>query len=374
MRLKLFFSVLFFACFQFYKIQAQITGGQYAFDFLRLSNSPHVSALGGISIADPDDDIALALQNPAMMRPGLHNELDLNYNDYYAGIGILNMHYGYYVPKINTSFFMGVQYINYGTFTTTDNIGNIFGDFHATDYAFTFGASKEYGAHWRYGADIKMAHSDLYTFKANALLTDVGINYFDTASLIDLGATAKNMGVMTKKYTVGQPSEPMPFDLQLGVSKKFKHMPLRLFMTIHHLYEWDIRYDNPTDDSAAASLNSNSDSIKLSTSTHFANNLFRHFIFGGEFIIGKHIVVTASYNYMVRQEMLLTTSPGLTGFAFGLGINLDKFKIHYGRSYYYTSGPYNELGITMALNKLIGLGKKGEGIHWDATYPDWGVE
>ena len=152
-------------------------------------------------------------------------------------------------------------------------------------------------------------------------------------------------------------------------------MPLRLFMTLHHLYEWDIRYDNPTDDSAAATLNSSSDSVKLSTSTHFSDKLFRHVIFGGELIIGKHIVLTASYNYLVRQEMVMTTDPGLTGFAFGLGINLEKFQIHYGRSYYYVSGPYNEIGITMALNKLVGWSSKtGEKIHWNDEYDNWGKD
>ena len=182
----------------------QVTGGQYAFEYLRMSNSPHVSALGGISIADPDNDISLALQNPAMMRPGLHNELQLNYNDYYAGIKIMNLQYGYYAPKIATAFCLGVQYINYGSFSETDYIGNTYGNFHAYDYALTLGASRTYLDHWRYGADLKLAQSSLYQVNATAVLADVGINYYDTASLIDIGATAKNMGVMVKKYTPGQ--------------------------------------------------------------------------------------------------------------------------------------------------------------------------
>lgn len=349
---------------------AQVTGGQFAFQSLTLPNSPHVSALGGISVANPDNDIALALQNPAMMRPGLHNMLDLNYNDYYASIGILNLQYGYYVPHIKTCFFLGIQYINYGTFTETDNVGNIYGSFHASDYAITFGASRSYGKHWRYGAAIKMAHSALYTYKANAIATDVGVNYYDTTKLLDIGAVAKNMGVMTKKYTSGQPSEPIPFDLQLGISKKFKHMPLRMFATIHHLYEWDIRYANPTDDSATNSLNGSSDTVR-SKGTYFSDKLFRHFIFGAELLLGKHLTITASYNYLVRKELALSSSPGPTGFAFGLGVNLSKFQVHYARSYYYVSGPYNEIGLTMALNKLMGFGEKGEKIHWTSEYPDW---
>jgi len=353
----------------FNKAEAQVTGGQFAFESLRLSNSAHVSALGGISVANPDDDIALALQNPAMMRPGLHNELELTYDAYYAGISIMNLQYGYHVPSINTSFFFGVQYLNYGNFTETDNVGNILGNVHADDYAVTFGASHSYLDHWRYGADVKMASSNLAQYSASAAMADVGINYYDTASNIDIGASARNMGVMIKKYTPGLPSEPIPFDLQLGISKKLKHVPLRLFVTLHHLYEWDIRYDNPADLTGTNSLGlTDTTSDKGS---HFGDILFRHFIFGAEFSLGKHILLTASYNDLQRKELALTTSPGLAGFAFGIGVNLKQFKIHYARTYYNITGPYNEISLSMALNKIFGLGQTGEKIKWNAQYPDW---
>lgn len=349
-------------------VHAQVTGGEYAFEYLRLANSPHVSALGGISIADPDDDISLALQNPAMMRPAMHNELQLNYDDYYAGIAVMNLQYGYYVPKLNTSFFFGLQYINYGTVDNTDVLGNVNGTFTPVDYAATFGASRKYLDNWTYGADLKWAHSDLFQYRATAAMADVGINYHDTSSHWDFGATAKNMGVMVKDYTSGV-SEPLPFDLQLGISKKFKHMPLRLFATLHHLYEWNIRYDNPADLTGTNALGQ-TDTIN-DNGSHFGDVLFRHFIFGGELSIGKHILLTVSYNDLERRELALTTDPGLTGFAFGIGLYLNKFQVHYARTYTDIAGAHNVLGLTMALNRLIGFGQGGDKIHWNGEYPDW---
>ena len=348
--------------------EAQITGGQYAFEYLRLSDAAHVSALGGITIANPDNDIAFALQNPAMMRPWLHNDLELTYNAYYAGISIMNLQYGYHVPKINTSFFFGVKYLNYGGIVVTDPLGNSFGTFHAIDYALTFGASRKYKDHWRYGADLKMANSTLYKYTSRALLTDVGINYYDTSSLWDFGATARNMGVMVKAYTAGN-FEPVPFDLQLGVSKKFKHLPLRLFATMHHLYEWDIRYNNPADLTGTNALGG-TDTIK-DKGSHFGDKLARHFIFGAELTFGNRVTLTGSYNDLQRRELAISTRPGVAGFAFGLGINLTKFQVHYARTYYSIAGAYNEISITMALSKIMGLGQTGEKIHWNAEYPDW---
>lgn len=350
-------------------MQAQVTGGQFAFEFLRMSNSPHVSALGGISVANPDNDISLAVQNPSLMRAGLHNQLQLNYNNLYAGISSSNLNYGYHAEKINTSFVMGLQYLNYGSFKQTTVSGTEEGTFRAIDYAWSLGASRSYGQHWRYGANIKYAHSALYTQRATAAMMDVGINYYDTASLWDIGAVAKNMGVMLDKFIPENPAEPIPFDLQLGISKKLRHVPLRLFTTIHHLYEWDIRYDNP-DDVSTNTLITTTDSNQK-TKKHFTDKLFRHFIFGAEITLGNRITITGSYNVLRRKELALQTIQGVTGFSFGVGLNLNKFMVHYGRSYYHVAGPYNEIGLTMRMNKLFGLGKTGEKIRWNQDYPDW---
>ncbi len=365
-RLVFTFCILHFA----FTATAQVVGGQYAFEYLRLPNAPHITALGGMNVADPDDDIAFALQNPALMRPGMHNELGLNYNNFYSGIGIANLNYGYNVDKIKTSFIFGVQYLNYGNFAWTDQLGNQFGNFQASEYAITIGASKQYLERWRYGADLKFASSTLFaTNTAKAVLCDVGINYYDTANLIDFGATAKNMGVMIRDYTPGV-HEPLPFDLQIGLSKQFKHMPLRLMVTLHHLYEWDIRYNDPNL-ITQTTIFGTSDTNKASSSGYFADKLFRHFIFGAELILGKRVIVTVSYNDLMRTELALQERTALTGISYGLNLYLNKFQVHLGHTNYYVGGGYNELGIVMALNKLMGIGKTGEHIHWNATYPEW---
>ena len=368
LKIKYIFTLLVLCSFQW--VSGQVTGGQFAFDYLTLPNSPHVSSLGGISVADPDNDISLVMQNPSMMRPGLHNELSLNYNNFYGGINIMNLEYGYHMPKLNTSFFMSVQYLNYGTFTQTDDQGNTLGDFHAVDYALTVGAARSYMEHWRYGADIKFAHSDLASSIATAAVIDVGVNYYDTSTLWDFGIVAKNMGSEITRYNVSNPLEPLPFDLQFGISKRFKHLPLRLFATLHHLYEWDIRYDNPTDDVNTNILGS-TDTSK-SSGSNFSDKLFRHFIFGAELNMGKRLLLTISYNDLRRKEMVITTKPGAAGFAFGVGLNLNKLQVHYARTYYSIAGAYNEIGLTMALDKFISLSNKNsEKMHWKNTYTDW---
>src|SRR6478609_4031790 len=114
---------------------AQVTGGQNAFEYLRMSNSPHVTALGGYVPASADNDVSFALQNPALLRPSMHNQLAVNYNIYYAGIGIANLQYGYHVEPLKTDFAVGIQYLNYGNMTNTDAQGNDLGKIYAADYS-----------------------------------------------------------------------------------------------------------------------------------------------------------------------------------------------------------------------------------------------
>lgn len=345
----------------------QITGGENSFQFLTLPTSPMVSALGGYNVSSPEADVSLVAQNPAQMRPGLHNQLSLNYNNYYGDISISNLQYGYHVPKINASFFTSIQYINYGTFSKTDNLGNTYGDFTARDYSISVGASGSYLKHWRYGAAVKWAASRLYESNAAAALLDVGINYYDTESLLDIGLAAKNMGVMVHNYSNATGAEPLPFDVQIGISKKFKHMPLRIFTTIHHLYQWDISYYNPADNTTSV-LGTNTNNESEPT---FTDKLFRHFIFGGELSLGKHLLVTGSYNVQRRRELAMKAKPGSAGFAFGVAVNLNKFQIHYSRSYYHITGPYNEFGLNLSLNKFVGMGKSDSKMGWSNEYNNW---
>lgn len=364
---KWVFLLLFGLCS--FVSEAQVTGGRFAMEFLRLPNSPHISALGGINVANPEPDIAFALQNPSLMRPGLHNQLGLSYNSYYAGIHIMNLNYGYHAEPIKTSFAFGIQYLDYGSFQHTDNIGNQYGAFKASDYAITLGASRQYKERWRYGAALKWAHSSLFDKKASAILADVGIAYTDTARLITVGAVAKNMGFMLRRYNPDGRAEPLPFDLQLGISKRFKHLPLRLMATVHHLYEWDIRYNNPADIEAGNLLGTPDTSA--ADKSYFVDKIFRHLNFAAELTLGKRLALTVGYSHLRRSELSLKEKPALAGFSMGASLYLNKVQVHYARSYFHVAGPYNEIGLNFAMNKLFNIGQAGDRIGWNAVYPDW---
>ncbi len=342
---------------------AQVTGGRHAFSFLNLSGSPHITALGGLVIAAPQEDVSFGIQNPALLRPALHNRLGLTYDRFYASISHAQLQYAYDIPSWETTFGLGVQYLNYGEFVQTDFIGQTLGNFSARDYALSLGAGRAYGPRWRYGLSLKMAGSMLESFKASALLADLGLSYYDSSRLLMVGMVARHMGFMTKVYQPGGEAEPLPFDLQLGISKRFLHLPLRLMTTLHHLYEWDIRYDNPLDQDQT-SLFAPTDS-NARQKRYFADKLFRHFIFGAEIELGKRVQVSVGYNHLRRSEMAMKERPGMAGFSFGLGLDLQAFHIRYGQHHYHIAGAHHEFGMEWELHRLTGLGKLGRRIGWD---------
>jgi hypothetical protein len=46
---------------------AQTLGGSSVFNFLKLPHTPQLTALGGINVSHPSNDIGLAFNNPALV-------------------------------------------------------------------------------------------------------------------------------------------------------------------------------------------------------------------------------------------------------------------------------------------------------------------
>lgn len=65
-------------------LQAQVTN---VYEFLDLSPSARITALGGLQIAVVDKDLGLAAQNPALYNAQMHNQLLASHSLYLADIG-----------------------------------------------------------------------------------------------------------------------------------------------------------------------------------------------------------------------------------------------------------------------------------------------
>jgi hypothetical protein len=351
MYMKLFIAFVF--CLSTHLLFAQVTGGESVYQFLRLPNSAHASGMGGMVVSNPSNDVSFGFANPALLRSGIHNQLALNQNFHLSGTSITNLMYAHHSNKYKTTFAGGLTYVNYGKIRATYTNGIIYNQLFATDVALQLSASKNYKTNWRYGTSLKFVSSQLGSFNSIGVMADAGIVYYDTAKQLYFGMLAKNIGFQLSKYSAQSGNEPLPFDMQIGLSKKLAKAPFRLNVIAHHLYQWNIRYDNPLD-KIDNSFFGTADTV---TSNYFADKLFRHFNFGVDLLLGKRLEINVAYSHQRRTELALKEKLGMAGFSFGLGVHLPKLDVHYARNIYNLAGNYNQIGIHLKMKELFGLGK-----------------
>ncbi len=345
-------TTLVFTCFILAlsnNIYSQI-GGDNVYEFINLSPSAQVTALGGSLISVADDEVALGFDNPALLHDEMHQQLSFNHNLFLADIQHGFAGYGHHVKKWDATFLGGMQYISYGSFDAADEQGNINGTFNAAEYGLTIGASKQLYDKMRLGANLKMIASQFEGFDSYGMLADVGAYYQDTTGTFSAGLVFKNIGTQFTTYREDN-REDVGFDIQLGVSKKLKYLPFRFSVIAHNLQRWNILYDDPNQEEAtffgdqAPADNKGKDIV---------DNLFRHLIFNGEFILGKrdNFRIRIGYNHLRRSEMRVNNLRSIAGFSGGIGLKINRFKISYGRSVYHIAGGANHISISTNLKEF----------------------
>ena len=97
------------------------------------------------------------------------------------------------------------------------------------------------------GINIKAVTSTFDIYRAFGIAADIGLSYHNPETNLTVGIVAKHMGSVLNSYTTT--NESLPFDFQIGLSKRFKHLPFRLSITAHQLQQWQLRLDeaNPQD-------------------------------------------------------------------------------------------------------------------------------
>lgn len=321
------------------------TGGNNTYEFLNLPNGSRIAALGGYNVSHYDNDVNFVLSNPGLLRSEMHNRVSINYINYLSDINFGYVSYAYDIEKIGT-FAAGMQDINYGTFLHANETGEILGEFIPSEYSFNLAYANTLSPKIHYGVNLKMIYSSFFTHYSTGLAIDAGIAYVDTASLLSVGLVIKNTGFQLKPYTPGN-REPLPFDIQVGITKKLPHAPFRFSLTAIDLVNWDLRY---------TSVFSNTYQLDESDKKNFFNKmgnvgdeLIRHFVIGLEIVPHPNFYIALGYNYRRRAELAMQTAPKLVGMSIGFGLHLSKFNISYGLASYHLAGSSNHftLGINL---------------------------
>lgn len=341
---RTFFILLFFAL-PFSKAHAQTLGGNTVYNFLGLPYTTALTAPGGINISQPATDVSVALNNPALLNTTLHAQAGLNFTQLPAGIKAYHLAGAYQNQRLNTTFGAQVFFINYGEIQAADAAGNVAGHFRATDYVVQFSAGRQYLQKWHYGGSLKFIQSSYQPYRSSAVALDIGVQYFDSVNGISIAVLAKNMGAQLKSY-VGE-REELPFDLQLGITKRLLKAPLAFSATIQQAHRFDLFYNDTTFNQETS----------IDRAASFSTKLLQHFVFAAHVFISKQLEATVGYNQLRRSDLSLgATGNGLAGFSAGVAVRFEKVHFSFARSSYQQSIAFNQLGLNLMLDKLFGAG------------------
>jgi hypothetical protein len=341
--MKFLFSFIFLIVF--FTGRAQTLGGSSAYNFLKLPSTPLLAAAGGVNTSYKTNEVGLAVNNPALLNESLHSQLNLSFNNFLSGIKTYSLTGAYQYDQYNTSFGGHIYFVDYGSMPYTDAAGNVNGNFRPVDFVVQVSAAKKYLERWDYGASLKYINSDYKLYTSSALALDFGILYSDSSHNLSASVLAKNMGFQIKTYA-GE-AEDLPFDFQIGITKRLEKAPLGFSLTAQHLHQFTILYSD-------AAFNAEND---FSSGNNFFNNLLNHFVVASHIYLGNNLEATLGYNHLRRQELNIGSSGnGLNGFSMGVRLKFSKLQILYARSNYQRNISYNQLGLTLSLKGFSGLG------------------
>lgn len=287
---------------------------QSTYDFLNLDVSAHEAALAGSMMARTDDPtsfyynpaLSVASKDRAVTFGFLKHVLDINAGDLFS---TFQLH--------GTGFFgVGVSYINYGSFTATDEMGNEYGSFSAGDVAVTLNYSNYLANNFSYGFNVKGIYSSIASARSSGAGFDAGLYYNFPDELFGVGFSILNVGKQLSAY--GSEKESLPFEMRIGISKQIEHLPLVLNLALRGLGDQS-----------------------LSTAEQL-----RSFVLGGEFLLSDNFHVLIGYDNLEHQQMKVGLTSGLEGLDFGVGLNFYGYGFDYSYSSWGKIGALNRLNIT----------------------------
>ena len=317
------------------------TDGSAAYNFLDITSSPHIYGLGGVNISTVEDNIGTTDQNPALLGGEMDLQLNLNYMRYIGNSNFAGVKFGKAVHDHGT-LAIGIKYFGYGEMDYTNENGDKLGTFSAKDMAFSLTYSHDITDRLRGGISVKYLYSAYDEYSAMALTTDLGLNYYNPNNDLSLSLVVANLGGQIKRFN--ESYDRLPIDVRLGFTKGLGSTPIRLSVTAWNLTKWRLPYyevgDGTTDQEP-----------ELKDS--FTSNLFRHLVFGLDFVPSERFHIGIGYNYKTRTDMSTYARNILSGFSIGAGINIKSFGIEAALSQPHTGATTFMIGITCNINNFI---------------------
>ena len=304
--------------------------GKSTFDFLQLPASVRAAALGGTNVSVVENDLSLVYQNPAFLGQEMDLTFSAGYLSYIADIGMGNVAFAKALGE-RSAWGVGFIYSNYGKMTETTNEPVILGDLNAADICGNIFFSRDLTEKIRGGVAAKFIYSDYAHNTAIGLGVDLGLSYYDKEKNLSIGLAGKNLGRQIKAYETELAN--LPWEIQLGISQKLAHAPVRYSITGIHLNQWQFY-----------NLQGEKDA--------FATTLLKHVVFGIEFLLSDNFWVGVGYNTKRAADLRLNEGNKFSGFSVGAGLKVKAFAFGCSFGQYHPSATSLMFNVSTSLAEM----------------------
>ncbi len=315
--------------------------GTTAYNFLNMTSSPHIYGLGGVNISTVEDNIGVTDQNPALLGPEMDMQVSLNYMKYVGSTNFAGVKFGKKLHE-HGAMAIGIQYFGYGDMDYTNEMGDKLGTFTANDIAASLTYSHDITDRLRGGISVKYIYSSYDEYTAMALATDLGINYYNPDKDLSLSLVIANLGGQIQRFN--ESYDRLPTDVRLGFTKGLGSTPIRLSVTAWNLTEWELPYYEIGDGTL-------DEEPELKDS--FGSNLFRHLVFGLDFVPSERFHIGVGYNYKTRTDMSTYARNILSGFSISAGINVKSFGVEAALAQPHTGATTFMVSLSCNINDFL---------------------
>lgn len=312
---------------------AYAQSGDEVFSFLRYPTSARANALGGHTVSLIERDPALAFHNPGLLGGEMDGMINLNYMNYISDINVGSALFSKAAGE-RGAWAIGATYINYGDFKEALPGNTVIGNFSANDININGIYAYDLSDRWRGGLALKFLYSSFADFSSIGLCADAGLSYYNKEKEFSFGFTLKNIGAQLKPYEDDR--QKLPWDIQLGITKKMAHAPIRLSLTAMHLNRWKFDYIDNTQ--------------KEISDDNFFKTLSKHLILGVDFIPSDNFWVGIGFNPKRSIDMKLENGNTLGGFSGGAGVRIRMFDIGVSVAKYHPSAMSMVLSISTTIS------------------------
>lgn len=309
--------------------------------FLEIPTSVQAFGLGGVNISTIDADVTLADQNPALIGPEIGMQASFNYMHYMGSGNFAGLRYGM-SHSDRAAWACGIQFLDYGAFTRTDEAGVTDGTFHPKDIELSGMYSHDFTDRLRGGMNIKMIISSYEHYSALAFAADLGLNYYDDEHDMSLSLVLKNMGGQVKRFD--RDYNRLPFDIQLGWTQGIGSSDFSFSLTAWHLNRWKLPYYTHSE-------NGGIESVVLKDS--FFTNLMRHLVLGLQYRPSDRFYLCLGYNHKMRTDMGTYKRNFLSGFSLGTGFRVKSWGFGVAYAMPHKSGSEIMINISSDIGELL---------------------